>query len=149
ENPIEFPETHKHWMDTNSKPQIRAADDQATFNRLHPIPFTVTIPKEEIDKSLSKKLLAEAEGILAWAVRGELARRKYGLDKHDEVREAKEEWKAENDQLGRFIADCCVLHDDFQAKARPLFEHYSKWAEGSGEGIMTETMFGNRLKARG
>src|SRR5204863_7645740 len=35
ENPIEFPETHKLWMDTNSKPQIRAADDQATLNRLH------------------------------------------------------------------------------------------------------------------
>ena len=46
ENPIEFPETHKLWMDTNSKPTIRAADDQATFNRLHPIPFTVTIPPE-------------------------------------------------------------------------------------------------------
>jgi len=29
ENPIEFPETHKLWMDTNSKPLIRAADDQA------------------------------------------------------------------------------------------------------------------------
>ncbi len=70
ENPIEFPETHKLWMDTNSKPVIRAADDQATFNRLHPIPFTVTIPAEEIDKSLPRKLLAEAEGILAWAVAG-------------------------------------------------------------------------------
>ena len=57
-------------MDTNSKPTIRAADDQATFNRLHPIPFTVTIPKSEIDKSLPRKLLAEAEGILAWAVEG-------------------------------------------------------------------------------
>jgi putative DNA primase/helicase len=70
ENPIEFPETHKLWMDTNSKPIIREADDQATFNRLHPIPFTVTIPPEEIDKSLPRKLLAEAEGILAWAVEG-------------------------------------------------------------------------------
>ena len=53
ENPIEFPETHKLWMDTNSKPTIRAADDQATFNRLHPIPFTVTIPPEEIDNAMT------------------------------------------------------------------------------------------------
>jgi len=43
ENPIEFPETYKLWMDTNRKPTIRDADDQATFNRLHPIPFTVKI----------------------------------------------------------------------------------------------------------
>src|SRR5207244_11313245 len=94
-------------------------------------------------------VLAEADDIRAGAGGVELARGKYGWDKPDEVREANEEWKAENDQLGRFIADCCVLHDDFRAKARPLFEHYRKWAEGSGEGIMTETMFGNRLKARG
>ncbi len=78
ENPIEFPETHTLWMDTNSKPVIRAADDQATFNRLHPIPFTVTIPTEEIDKSLPRKLLAEAEGILAWAVEGALEWRRNG-----------------------------------------------------------------------
>ena len=111
ENPIEFPETHKLWMDTNSKPIIRAADDQATFNRLHPIPFTVTIPAEEIDKSLPRKLLAEAEGILAWAVEGALEWRRNGLGKPPEVTAANDDWKAENDQLGRFIEDCCVVGD--------------------------------------
>jgi putative DNA primase/helicase len=149
ENPIEFPETHKLWMDTNSKPKIRAADDQATFNRLHPIPFTVTIPKEEIDKSLPKKLLAEAEGILAWAVAGELKRRKYGLDKPAEISAANDEWRAENDQLGRFIEDSCVLTEGARTRARKLYERYQEWAKGSGEGVMSETNFGNRLKARG
>ena len=41
ENPIEFAETRKLWIDTNRKPTIRDVDDKATF-RLHPIPFTVT-----------------------------------------------------------------------------------------------------------
>lgn len=50
ENPIEFPETHKLWMDTNRKPTIRDADDRATFSRLHPIPFLVRIPREQIDR---------------------------------------------------------------------------------------------------
>ena len=149
ENPIEFDETHKLWIDTNSRPIIRAVDDKATFNRLHPIPFTQTIPKEEIDKALPRKLLAEAEGILAWAVRGELKRRKYGLDKPPEVSEANEEWRAENDQLGRFIEDCCVLLDGARARARRLYESYRKWAEGSGEATMTETAFCKRIKAKG
>ena len=70
ENPIEFNETHKLWIDTNRKPTIRDVDDKATFNRLHPIPFTVTIAKDQIDKELPGKLLGEAEGILAWAVEG-------------------------------------------------------------------------------
>jgi len=33
-----------------NKPTICAADDQATFNRLHPIPFTATIPAAEVDE---------------------------------------------------------------------------------------------------
>jgi putative DNA primase/helicase len=55
ENPIEFPETHKLWIDTNRKPSIRDADDRATFNRLHPIPFMVKITK--IDREMPAKLL--------------------------------------------------------------------------------------------
>ena len=62
---------------------------------------------------------------------------------------ANEEWRAENDQLGRFIEDCCVLLDCARAKARKLYERYREWAEGSGEGTMTETMFCIRLKAKG
>ncbi len=50
ENPIEFVESHKLWMDTNRKPQIRDANDTATFNRLHPIPFSASIPKHQIDR---------------------------------------------------------------------------------------------------
>jgi P4 family phage/plasmid primase-like protien len=136
-------------MDTNSKPIIRAADDQATFNRLHPIPFTVTIPAEEIDKSLPRKLLAEAEGILAWAVEGALEWRRDGLGKPPEVAAANDDWKAENDQLGRFVEDCCVVSDSFSGKARPLYMCYREWAEGAGEAAITETMFGKRLKIRG
>ncbi len=149
ENPIEFPETHKLWMDTNSKPVIRAADDQATFNRLHPIPFTVTIPPEEIDKSMPRKLLAEAEGILAWAVEGAIEWRRTGLGKPPEVIAANNDWRAENDQLGRFIQEACVVGSAFSSKARPLYLGYRGWAEGAGEPPITETLFGRRLTARG
>jgi len=149
ENPIEFPETHKLWMDTNSKPLIRAADDQATFNRLHPIPFTVTIPTGEIDKTLPRKLLAEAEGILAWAVEGAKLWRRVGLQKPPEVSAANDDWRSENDQLGRFVEECCVVADCASAKARPLYEAYRAWAEGAGEHAVTETLFGTRLRDRG
>jgi putative DNA primase/helicase len=149
ENPIEFPETHKLWMDTNSKPMIRAADDQATFSRLHPIPFTVRIPKGEIDRSLPKKLLAEGEGILAWGVKGAMEWWRIGLDKPPEIAEANDDWKAENDQIGRFIEECCEAADPLSTKARPLYKRYREWAEGAGESAISETLFGKRLKDRG
>jgi putative DNA primase/helicase len=149
ENPIEFPETHKLWMDTNSRPVIRAAHDQATFNRLHPIPFTVTIPPEEVDRSLPGKLLAEAEGILAWAVQGANLWSQQGLGKPPEVVAANDEWRSENDQLARFIEECCVVSESLAGKARPLYECYRQWAEGAGETAITETLFGRRLKDKG
>src|ERR1700693_3784585 len=64
ENPIEFPETHKLWIDANHRPVIRGTD-AAIWNRLYTVPFTVTIPPEEIDRTLLSKLLQEAEGVLA------------------------------------------------------------------------------------
>jgi putative DNA primase/helicase len=88
ENPIEFTETHKLWIDTNRKPEIWDPDDEAIFNRLHPIPFQVQIPKEEIDKELATKLLAEAEGILAWAVAGAKLWYESGLNKPGAVKAA-------------------------------------------------------------
>ena len=127
----------------------RNVDDQATFNRLHPIPFTVTIPEEEIDKSLPGKLLAEGEGILAWAVEGAKEWRRIGLGRPTEVAAANEVWRAENDQLGRFIEECCVVADSASGRARPIYECYRQWADGAGENAITETDFGKRLSGRG
>ncbi|MBI1897622.1 MAG: hypothetical protein HYS04_14015 [Acidobacteria bacterium] len=57
--------------------------------------------------------------------------------------------REENDQLGRFIEECCVVADSLSGKARQLYECYRTWAEGAGENAITETLFGRRLKDRG
>ena len=150
ENPIEFKETHKIWMDTNRKPTIRDADDAATFNRLHPIPFTVQIPNDEIDKRLPEKLLAEAEGILAWAVAGAKSWHELGgLDPPPEVKAANDEWRAEMDQLAHFIEQCCILGKGFTAQASALFYAYKGWCESNGESSLTNTAFGRKLGEKG
>jgi len=69
ENPIAFRATHKMFIDSNHKPVIRGAE-KAVWNRLKPMPFTVTIQSGEIDKGLLEKLKAESEGILSWMVQG-------------------------------------------------------------------------------
>jgi putative DNA primase/helicase len=150
ENPIEFPETHKLWMDTNRKPTIRDADDEATFNRLHSIPFLVQIPKNRIDRGMLAKLLSEAEGILAWAVQGAVLWDQFGLNKPPEVEEANNAWRAEIDHLGRFIQECCVKGEGFHVRAGQLYSAYKAWAERGGEkDILSLTMFGRKLPDRG
>ncbi|HYI92886.1 MAG TPA: phage/plasmid primase, P4 family [Bryobacteraceae bacterium] len=148
ENPIEFLETHKLWMDCNHKPRITGSDN-AIWNRLHLIPYTVTIPADEIDRELSTKLTSEAEGILAWLVEG--AKRWYaeGLGRPLEIEAAVQDYRDEMDQVGRFIEECCVVGDSFQCKARALHLAYKKWAEDASEYVITETAFGRRMAEKG
>jgi putative DNA primase/helicase len=150
ENPITFPETHKLWLDTNERPGITNVDDQATLNRLHSIPFAKAIPAEEIDEHLGEKLRAEAEGILAFAVAGSVEYFEKGLDKPPEVEASTEAWRAENDNVGRFIDACCVTGDGLSARAADIYSAYRQWAEKSGERIVaSDREFSARLISRG
>lgn len=149
ENPIEFSETHKLWIDTNRKPTIRDADDKATFNRLHPIPFTVSIPKDRIDRDLPQKLLAEAEGILAWVVAGGKMWFQCGLAKPPEVQAANDQWRSESDQLARFIEECCTVAEPLSVSSSGLYAKYKSWAESGSEAPMTAAEFAVKLAAKG
>jgi len=147
ENPIEFPETHKLFMDANHKPNIRG-DDKAIWKRLHLIPFEVTIPDDEIDRDLPAKLLAEAEGVLAWAVQGCLRWQKDGLMPPEEVTGAAAEWRAEMDQVGRFLEEECEVNERDTSSATSLYQAYVKWSEARGERPMTGTAFGKRVSSK-
>ena len=149
ENPIQFTETHKLWMDCNHKPRITGIDN-AIWNRLHLIPYTVTIPPEEIDRELPEKLLQEAEGILAWIVEG--AKRWYaeGLGRPPEIEAAVQGYREEMDQIGRFIEDRCITGDFVQAQGEFLYTAYKNWAEGCGERhVLSLCDFGPKIESRG
>ncbi len=148
ENPIIFSETHKLWIDTNDKPQIKNVEDQAIFSRLHPIPFPRTV--EKIDRKLREKFQAEFEGILAWAIAGALDWKTLGLDKPALVADATEAWKSENDIVEGFIVERCERGDAFTVPASALYSAYRAWAEKSGEHtIISNKEFVARMKDRG
>lgn len=141
ENPIEFDESHKLWIDANHLPVLRSHDD-ATWRRLHAIPFNVVIEKP--DNKLSVRLLAEAEGILAWAVRGAVDWCSDGLRKPAEVEQTNGAWRKDMDQVGRFVDEHCLVGQG-EVKASDLYSSYQKWAEGGGERAMSGRAFGERI----
>jgi putative DNA primase/helicase len=148
ENPVEFNESHKLWIDANHLPTVRGTDN-AIWNRLHPVPFTVTIPKAEQDRNLRIKLLAEAEGILAWAVVGAVRWHREGLGKPPEVAQAGAAWRMESDQTGRFLETCCIIGQFASVASRTLYQTYRKWAEEVGERAQPENVFFKRLGEQG
>ena len=150
ENPITFPETHKLWIDANHKPELPASD-AAVWNRLHLIPFTVTIPKERQDRDLKTKLLMEAEGILAWLVEG--ARRWYanGLPDSKAVTDATAKWRDEMDRLAVYLEERTSKADDPNAwlLSRVLYDSYKSWTESNGERALSQVRFSRQMEAMG
>jgi P4 family phage/plasmid primase-like protien len=145
----EFSSSHKLFLATNHKPIIRSTD-HAMWRRIRLIPFAVQIPEQEQDKDLADKLKAELPGILAWAVRGCLDWQRSGLGTADAVEKATASYREEQDILGAFIEECCIVGPDgAQAGATQLYNAYKQWCERGGERPLTQTGFGNRLVERG
>jgi P4 family phage/plasmid primase-like protien len=148
ENPIEFPETHKLWVDANHRPMVRGTDD-AIWNRLVPIPFDRPLSESEIDPDLPAKLRQEAEGIIAWILEGTLLWQRDGLGEIPQIESARSTWRKEMDRLAAFREARCVEDPSLSIQARPLYIEYRKWVEEVGERPMSETMFSLRMTDAG
>ena len=147
-SPFQFDPQFKLFIDANHKPVIRGTDN-AIWNRIHLIPFEVSIPKAEQDRNLGKKLRAELPGILAWAVKGCLAWQKEGLGAPTAVTAASTQYRSEMDVVAQFIADECVVELGASAPAGDLYRAYTSWARNRGEDPFSDTKFGSRLSELG
>jgi putative DNA primase/helicase len=145
---FDFPPTHKLWLSTNHKPEIRGTDT-AIWRRIRLIPWSVTIPPEEQEKRLPATLRRELAGILAWAVRGCLEWQREGLRAPDEVRRATSEYRAEMDVLAGFLGECCETGPELWDYAKDLYTSYKRWCGETGERPETQRKFGERLRERG
>jgi putative DNA primase/helicase len=133
----------------NHKPAIRNIDE-AMKRRLHLIPFTVTVPPERRDKHLQHKLLAERDGILAWAVQGCLDWQRIGrLDPPKQVVDATEEYFEAEDALGRWLDERCVREPNTKSLTAELFTDWKQWAEAAGEFVGAQRRFSDLLITRG
>jgi len=121
------------------------------WNRLHLIPFTVTIPKDRQDRELKAKLLEEGEGILAWLVEGAKQWYAGGLPQSTAVSEATKAWQEELDRLRVYLDENTEKSDDPQAWLlnKTLYEAYKSWCEGNGEGILSHMRFTQQMEAMG
>jgi len=122
-----FKPQFKILLAANHKPIIRGTDF-AIWRRIRLIPFTVQIPKEEQDRDLPEKLSAELPGILNWAVAGCLQWHFGGLELPKEVDDATQDYRAEMDVLGGFIAERCIVDPGADATAAELYKSYTVWA---------------------
>lgn len=145
---FEFKPELKLWLAANHRPTIKGTD-HAIWRRVRLVPFTTRIPEEEKDEHMVDRLLEELPGILAWAVRGLADWQEKGLEAPAEVRAATDFYRADEDQVGRFLDDCAERNPQATTTARDLFAAYRKWCEGVGEEPSSQKKFGERLSEMG
>ena len=143
----EFDPTHKIVLCTNHKPKVKGRD-HAMWRRLRLVPFTVRFEGERQDKKLHEKLEAEAEGILAWAVRGCLDWRANGLGEPLAVSAATSEFRSEQDVIGRFVANSCLIREAFRVKFSLFYEALEASCAEIGDELPSRRIVGEFLKER-
>lgn len=145
---FEFMPQFKLLVVGNHKPSIRNVDE-AMRRRLHMIPFTVTIPPAKRDKKLPERLLAERDGILAWALQGCLEWQRIGLRPPAAVMSATEDYFEAEDAMGRWMDERCERGASCWAGSTDLFTNWKAWADGNGEYAGSMKRFSEMLNARG
>ena len=146
---INFKPTHTLFLMTNHKPKANP-NDYALWQRIHLIEYSFsfvdnpTKPNErQRDPDLPEKLKAEASGILAWLVRGCLAWQREGLNPPATVKDATREYQTNEDDIGKFIENNCILGPDERVKVNFLYESFLEW---SGSKIALKTFSRDLLK---
>lgn len=131
---VNFDPTHTLILQTNNDPHA-PADDYAFWERMIKIPFNLSFVTREptadferpADLNLKDNLKAEYPAILAWLVRGCLEFQEVGLKRPAAVKAAVEAYKKEEDIIGDFIDECCVIGDGFSVGATKVYERFVEW----------------------
>jgi putative DNA primase/helicase len=146
---FDFHPTHRIVIRGNHKPAINGTDE-GIWRRLRLVPFTVSIPPDEQDRDLLRKLEAELPGILNWALKGCLEWQTKGLKPPAIIAEAVRAYREESDTLGRFLAECCNTTVKLsQVKSSALFSAYHKFCESAGERWLQAKDLPHEMQRRG
>lgn len=137
---------------SNSKPSFRG-QDEGLWRRVKLVEFSRFFEPHERDRDLPTKLLAEAEGILAWLVRGAgewWAAKSLGEPR--EITDATSEFRETSDALAGFLPGV-ITHggpDDF-LDGKEVFSLYREWCDDTGlqpKDVWSMKAFYNSLEER-
>jgi P4 family phage/plasmid primase-like protien len=146
--PIQFTPQFKLMMLGNHKPVIRG-NDYGIWRRVRMVPFNRTFRPEERDPGLLDKLKAEAPHIFAWMVEGCLEWQERGLkDVPSIVQQATAEYQEEQDVVGRWITENCILTPMAKTSSGELYQNYKTWCVDNGHRFLNAANLGRRLTER-
>jgi phage/plasmid-associated DNA primase len=163
-------------MSGNEKLKGGGLNDGLT-RRMILVPFEQTIPANEMDEDLERKIIEnELPAVLNWAIEGllRLVKNKYKFTKAQSIEDAMEEYRVETDQIYSYIKECfgqyendvpndaalfrrvydvnLIFNERIKIPTSFLYQHYVEWAKESGINPMQQrnftTKLGEKLKVK-
>lgn len=146
---FEWEATHKIILVTNNLPTIKE-DTHAVWRRLRRVPFKYQVPDEDVDLELTDKLIEERSGILNHLLRGCLSWQADGLSWPEEITEATEEYRGEQNTVKDFVESHTELGDFCRCSVGELRGAYDQFCR---DNAISETIsaqaFNSRIEALG
>jgi len=140
---FEFVPRFSLWLATNHLPTVKE-QDYGLWRRVALVQFPVTIEPADQDRYLERKLRDEAEGILAWCVRGwQDFQKRGGLAAPPAVELQVEAYRESQDRLAPFLEACVVESPDARCTKKELYGAYCQWWDNEGE--VGKPLSSNRL----
>ncbi|MDL2318236.1 phage/plasmid primase, P4 family [Eubacteriales bacterium OttesenSCG-928-A19] len=133
ENSFEYRPAFKLFINTNHLPKVT---DVTLFSsgRVKLIPFERHFTPEEQDGNLKTELSQpeNLSGILNWCIAGLQAMQAQGFDVPASVAAATDDYRANSDKLGRFLADEMI--EDVRGEVRTVsaYQRFTKWCDENG-----------------
>ncbi|WP_425837444.1 phage/plasmid primase, P4 family [Streptomyces fractus] len=150
-SPFTYVPTFLIMVAGNYKPAI-LSQDLGVWRRVKLVPFEATFRGAKADKTLPAKLRDEAEGILAWAVRGAQEWYEHGLQEPASIATATQDYRESEDRLAEFIAARLVQEPDARVAPMAVRRAYAEWAEDAGlsrKEVLSGWALGVELESRG
>lgn len=149
-----FRPSHHLWLMGNHQPAVESGG-HSFWRRLRLIPFTHTVPENQIIEDL-QGLLATQHGpaILAWIAHGAAAYATGGLQEPAGVKAATEDYAHSVDTVGRFIEEECTLHPGDAAPhlatdVSAIRAAYERWCLDNGETPLRGRAFQSQIARHG
>jgi putative DNA primase/helicase len=145
---FDFKYSHKLFVFTNHEPVVTESS-HGFWRRVRKVPFDYTVPAEKKDKQLPTKLEKEVEGILAWMVEGAKKWKREGLEVPELVKQATQRYREEQDVLGTYIRDFCIVGEGKQVQSSVIYKAYAAWlTEEMGMRPISQPMFRREMEGR-
>lgn len=154
---VEWKRTHTLILLTNHRPHLNS-QALAEWDRVKLLEFPLSFVNDpdpekpnqrKKDKALGEKIdQTELPGVFNWLLEGCIAWRLGGLDEPESVKKATAAYQQDEDTLGDFIKEVCVLGEDVRCKPVDLYRQYVFWVD-VGSKPMGKKTFYSKIEERG